>query len=259
MTSDQDVADYLDLFLANMKSREIPEAARAKHLLPLLNAKGIAATAGLTAEAKNSIDMLVKTLMDTAHVAPAYVSQTFWNYDKEASEGVRAATVKLTWHAKRLGNNADEILDRILAEKVMQMYHLEVQQCVREKEPKDALEASDLVVRFFKLKGIEELKYVKAKPWTYKPTEERSKEKSESSHQSHDPNRSQDKGGASERNFSNKGYETSKGAVPSNPLVTSRVTRLLKVATTRRLGDVITVVKLEGLSQKEACSCSSRT
>ena len=175
---------------------------------------------------------------------------------------VRAATVKLTRHAKRLGNNADVILDRILAEKVMQMYHLEVQQYVREKEPKDAFEASDLVVRFFKLKGIEELKYVKAKPWTYKPTEERSKEKSESrcgSHQSHDPNRSQDKGGASERNFSNKGYETSKGAVPSNPLVTSRVTRLLKVATTRRLGDVITVVKLEGLSQKEACSCSSRT
>ena len=167
--------------------------------------------------------------------------------------------MKLTRHAKRLGNNADEILDRILAEKVMQMYHLEVQQYVREKEPKDAFEASDLVVRFFKLKGIEELKYVKAKPWTYKPTEERSKEKSESrcgSHQSHDPNRSQDKGGASE---SNKGYETSKGAVPSNPLVISRVTRLLKVATTRRLGDVITVVKLEGLSQKEACSCSSRT
>ena len=40
--------------------------------------------------------------------------------------------MKLT---KRLGNNAYEILDGILAEKVIQMYHLEVQQYVREKEP----------------------------------------------------------------------------------------------------------------------------
>ena len=81
-----------------------------------MHAKAIAAIAGLTAEAKNSIDVLMKTLMDTAHVAPAYVSQTFWNYDKEASEGVSAATVKLTRHAKRLGNNADK---NILAEKVI--------------------------------------------------------------------------------------------------------------------------------------------
>jgi hypothetical protein len=56
------------------------------------------------------------------------------------------------------------------------MYHLEVQQYVREKEPKNAIEASDLVVRFFKLKGIEELKYVKTKAWTRKPTEERRSE-----------------------------------------------------------------------------------
>jgi hypothetical protein len=81
MSNDQDVADYLDLFLANMKSREIPEAARAKHLLPLWNTKAAAAVAGLTAEARNSMDEPVKTLMDTAHIAPAYVSQTVWNHE----------------------------------------------------------------------------------------------------------------------------------------------------------------------------------
>ena len=36
MAKDQDVADYLELFLDNMKSREIPKVAQAKHLLPLL-------------------------------------------------------------------------------------------------------------------------------------------------------------------------------------------------------------------------------
>ncbi len=69
--------------------------------------------------------------MDTAQVAPAYVSQQVWNYEKEASEGVRASVIKLVHLTKRLGQNAGEILDRLVAEKVMQMFHPEVQQYVR--------------------------------------------------------------------------------------------------------------------------------
>lgn len=117
--------------------------------------------------------MLVKTLMDTAHTAPTYVSQTLWQYEKEGGDGVRAATVKVVRHAKRLVNNADDILNHLLAEKVMQKYHKEVQEYVREKEPKDAFEAADLVVRYFKLKGIDEHKYEVKKPWTHKVKEEK--------------------------------------------------------------------------------------
>lgn len=62
-----------------------------------------------------------------------------------------------SWYASQ--KNEEEILDRLMAEKVMQMFHLEVQQYVREKEPKDPDEAAELVVRYFKLKNIEEHKY----------------------------------------------------------------------------------------------------
>lgn len=59
---------------------------------------------------------------------------------------------------------------------ITQMYHPDVQKYVREKEPKDPTEASELVIRYFQLHGIDELKYVKNKPWTHKTREERSGE-----------------------------------------------------------------------------------
>ena len=127
---DQDLADYLDMFLDNMKNRKIPQAAQARHLIPLLNVKATSAIAGLVAEARNDIEIVVKTLMDTAHMAPAYISQQLWQAEKEANKGVRATTLKMTRQARRLGKDAEQILDRLLAEKVLQMYHPDVQKYV---------------------------------------------------------------------------------------------------------------------------------
>ena len=59
MQKDQDLADYLDMFLDNMKNRKIPQAAQARHLIPLLNVKATSAIAGLVAEA-SSIDSSIQ-------------------------------------------------------------------------------------------------------------------------------------------------------------------------------------------------------
>ena len=251
MQRDQDVADYIDLFMANMESREISPVAQAKHLLPLLNVKAATAIAGLTPEAKDDIKTVVKTLMDTAQVAPAYVSQQVWNYEKETSEGVRASVIKLVRLTKRLGQNEGEILDRLMAEKVMQMFHPEVQQYVREKEPKDPDEAAEWVVRYFKLKNIEEHKYAKSKPWTHKSKEEKPlliwgqkphsrwssqnngwkrhfKERSNDSHQGYDntqlQERSQDSADGADGSANPKmgSAEESKGTQSSNSLVSQQ-------------------------------------
>ncbi len=121
--------------------------------MPLLN---VAAVAGLTPEAKDDIKTVVKTLMDTAQVAPAYESQQVWNYEKEASEGVIASVIKLVRLTKRLEQNAGEVLDRLV---VMQMFHPEVQQYVRDKESKDPDEAASSRTN-----------------WTHKFKEEKAKE-----------------------------------------------------------------------------------
>ena len=144
MQKDQDLADYLDMFSDNMKNRKIPQAAQARHLIPLLNVKATSAIAGLV--------------------------EQLWQAEKKANEGVRATTLKMTRQARRLGKDAEQILDRLL---VLQMYHPDVQKYVREKEPKDPTEASELVIRYFQLHGIDELKYVKNKPWTHKTRAEK--------------------------------------------------------------------------------------
>ena len=50
-----------------MRSREIPKAAQAKHLLPLLNPKASTAISGLPAEDKDDIEVLTKTLLATVY------------------------------------------------------------------------------------------------------------------------------------------------------------------------------------------------
>lgn len=180
MARDHDLQDYIDMFLSNMESREIPKAAQAKHLLPLLNVKATAAVASMTPEDRDNIETLVRTLMDTIQDSSAYISQAIWNYEKESGDAIRTTALKLTRKVKRLGKDADEILDRLMAEKLMQMFHQEVQQYVREKEPKNVMEAAELVSKYFKLKNVDELKYVKSKQWTHKTREERNREEKSS-------------------------------------------------------------------------------
>lgn len=147
MEKGQDVADYIDLFLCNMESRDIPEAAQARHLLPLLNAKTATALAGLSSDDKDSIGTVVETLLSAANVAPAYVAQEFWNFKKQPGEGVRATFSQITKLTSRMGSSAEKILDRILVEKLTQMFHTDIQQYVREREPKDGKEATEIISR----------------------------------------------------------------------------------------------------------------
>ena len=176
MEKGQDVADYIDLFLCNMESRDIPEAAQARHLLPLLNSTATTALAGLSADDKDNIGTVVEVLLSAANVAPTYVAQEFWNVEKQSGEGVRATFSQITKLTSRMGSSAEKILDRILVEKLTQMFHTDIQQYVREREPTDGKEATEIICRYFRSKGIDEQKYVKSKPGTYKSAEERQRD-----------------------------------------------------------------------------------
>ena len=177
MAKDQDVADYLELFLDNMKSREIPKVAQAKHLLPLLNAKATIAISGLPAEAKADIEILTSTLLSTVYETTKYASKAYWQYTKQGGDSSRTTVTKLLRLGRRfaLAPTPEETLDRITIEKFLQLYPAEVQAYCREKEPKTAYDAADLVAKYMALQDVDEIKYDPNKPWTYKPkqTEER--------------------------------------------------------------------------------------
>ena len=118
----------------------------------------------------------MEVLLSAANVAPTYVAQEFWNVEKQSGEGVRATFSQITKLTSRMGSSAEKILDRILVEKLTQMFHTDIQQYVREREPKDGKEATEIICRYFRSKGIDEQKYVKSKPGTYKSAEERQRD-----------------------------------------------------------------------------------
>ena len=171
MAKDQDVADYLELFQDNMKSREIPKIAQAKHLLPLLNAKATIAISGLPAESKADIEVVTSTLLSTVYETTKYASKAYWQYTKQGGDSARTTVTKLLRLGRRfaLGATPEETLDRITIEKFLQLYPAEVQAYCREKEPQTAYDAADLVAKYMTLHDVDEMKYDPSKPWTYKP------------------------------------------------------------------------------------------
>lgn len=119
MTKDQDVADYLDLFQDNMKSREIPKLAKAKHLLPLLNTKATIAVSGLPPEDKANIDTLMETLLSIAYETTKYASKAYWQHAKQGGDSARTTMTKLLRLGRRfaLAESPEKTLKRLTMEK----------------------------------------------------------------------------------------------------------------------------------------------
>ena len=179
MTQDQDLADFLDMFEDNMVSREIPRAAQAKHLLPLLNTKATIAISGLPAEDKTNIDKLRETLLSTAYDTTKYASKTFWLMPKKAGDIVRATAAKIHRMCKRFAHteSVEKTLEKVSMEKLLQLFPAEVQAHCSDKEPTGLYEMADLIAKFMALQEVEETVYVSDKPWTYKPRAERASAK----------------------------------------------------------------------------------
>ena len=111
MSKDQDITDYLELFQTNMECREIPVAARASHLIPLLNSKARIAISGLPPEAKLDIDVLKKTLLATANTTTRYASKAYWTFPKKAGDSFFAMGTQMMKLARRfaVGASPDEV------------------------------------------------------------------------------------------------------------------------------------------------------
>ena len=175
MTAEQDLADYLDLFDDNMRSREIPRLAQAKHLLPLLNAKATIAISGLPADAKADIDRLKETLLSTVYDTTKYASKAFWQMTKKPGDTVRATAAKVHRMCKRfaLTDSVEKILKKMSMEKLLQLFPAEVQAHCRDKEPQTLYETADMIAKYMSLQEVDEAAYNSEKPWTYKTRPEK--------------------------------------------------------------------------------------
>lgn len=83
MAKDQDLADYIDMFEANMQSRKIPKHAWAKHLVPLLHPRITPSIASLPPADKLNFDVLKETLLATAYATTKYASRALWMSHKK--------------------------------------------------------------------------------------------------------------------------------------------------------------------------------
>ena len=174
MTFNQDLADYIEMFEANMASREIDPGAWTHHLIPLLNGKASTAISGLPPEARADYETLRDTILATAHTTTKYASKAFWTHTKPAGESLRVTATKIARLARRfaVGKSEEEIREKFCTEKIIQLLPPETQAYVREKEPSTPYAAADLATKHFILKEIDEVKFDSEKPWTFKSKSE---------------------------------------------------------------------------------------
>ena len=184
MSKDQDIADYLELFETNMECRQIPKAARASHLIPLLNSKSLVAISGLPPEAKLDMAVLKKTLLATANTSTRYASKAYWDFTKKSGDSFLAMGTQMMKLARRFATagTADEVMEKFTIENMLQKMPAEMQQYCREKEPVSIENLANMAGKYFALKGLDELKMDANKPWTLKPREDKVEEKKHNWH-----------------------------------------------------------------------------
>ena len=182
MSKDQDIADYLELFETNMECRQIPQAARASHLVPLLNSKSLVAISGLPPEAKLDMAVLKKTLLATANTSTRYASKAYWDFTKKSGDSFLAMGTQMMKLARRFAtaDSIDEVLEKFTIENMLQKMPVEMQQYCREKESASIEHLAGVAGKYCALKGLDELKMDASKPWTLKPKEEKVEEKKRS-------------------------------------------------------------------------------
>ena len=172
MTKDQDLADYIDMFEANMQSREIPKHAWAKYLVPLLHSRITPSIASLPPADKLDFAVLKETLLATAYATTTkYASRALWLSHKKPDASLKAYGNQLLRLCKRFTEEAESVHDAcelFATEKFIQDLPPDIGDYVREKEPKKVGEAADLAAKQFTLQNIDEFKYDSSKPWTSK-------------------------------------------------------------------------------------------
>ena len=169
MSPKEDVADFLEMFKANMKDREIPKDSWAQHLLPLLNHNCKASTATLPIDQKYCYREI---LLATCQQGLQYPGQ---QGSLTQGESFRASAVRLLRMAHRfLPEDDPEVLRRKVAlEVILRAFPKEVASYVREKETNDLFTAMDLASKYFKREGWDEFRFDTSKPWTHPKREEK--------------------------------------------------------------------------------------
>ena len=181
MAKDHDLADYIEMFEANMNSREIPKHAWAKHLVPLLHSRVTPSIASLPPADKLNFDVLKETLLATAYATTKYASRALWLSHKKTDASLKAYGNQLLRLCKRFTEGAESVHDAcelFAAEKFIQELPPDVADYVREKEPKKVGDAADLAAKQFTLQNIDEFKYDSSKPWTGKAKDKHNEDKS---------------------------------------------------------------------------------
>ena len=174
MAKDQDLADYIEMFEANMQSREIPKHAWAKHLVPLLHSRVTPSIASLPPADKLNFAVLKETLLATAYATTKYASRALWLSNKKPDASLKAYGNQLLRLCKRFTEKAESVHDAcelFATEKFIQDLPPDIGDYVREKEPKKVSEAADLAAKQFTIQNIDEFKHDSSKPWTGKAKE----------------------------------------------------------------------------------------
>jgi len=171
MTAKEDVADYLDMFKSNMTTREIPPAAWAYHLLPLLNTNCKAAVVSLPQEQKNTYNTLEEILLKTCQPGSQYPGQNCFDAKKDTGESFRATAVKLhrLLHRYAPERDPDVVRNKMAQELFIRTLPKKMANYVREKEPADLMDTADLASKYCKREDIDELELATDKPWTHRP------------------------------------------------------------------------------------------
>lgn len=180
MAKDQDLADYIEMFEADMQSREIPKHAWAKHLVPLLHPRITPSIASLPPADKLDFKVLKDTLLATAYATTKYASRALWMSHKKPETSLKAYGNQLLRLCKRFTEDAKTVHDAcesFATEKFIQDMPHNIDDYVREKEPKKVGDAADLAAKQFTLKNIDEFRYDSSKPWTGKPKDKTNEDK----------------------------------------------------------------------------------
>ena len=151
MTRQTDLLEYLALFETTQKKKERLEESWAIHLLPLLNDKFRTVAMNMQPEDREKYQSLKQKLTEAEDRNLKNAVQSFWTLPKDKGMSIRDYASRLLRLLKRFAEDTDpqEVLQKVLRERVIQVLPKEAKAFVRNREPQTVSAACSLAEQYF--------------------------------------------------------------------------------------------------------------